>query len=469
MSAARFDLVVRGGIVAGETGVQEIDLGIRDGRIAARAPRLEDATRVLDAAGHLVLPGGVDAHCHMDQPAYGWAACADDFVSGTISAACGGTTTVIPFAMAGPEDALAVTVAAYRCRAEASAVIDFGIHPTIQAVPEGLARDVLPALARDGMSSWKIFTTYQGFALDDAAILDVLAAAARLGVLVMVHAENSALIAWRTRELLAAGKRAPRFHAEARPVLAEREAIHRVGSLAQATGAEVLIAHVSSAEGLAEIGRLRAGGARIRAETCPQYLLLGATDLERAPRDAARFMCSPPPRGPADHAALWAGIARSDIAIWASDHSPYRLDGPDGKLRHGPDSSFSEIANGLPGLELRLPILFSEGYQAGRIDLPRLVELACGAPARLHGIGDRKGSLEIGADADLALWDPAREVTATHAILHDRTGFTPYEGCRLKGWPVTVLSRGEIVVEDGRVLGTPGRGRFVAASWGERS
>ena len=464
--SARLDLIVSGGTICTEAGTFQGDLGIVDGRFVAIAERLEDAAAFVDANGLLVMPGGVDAHCHMDQPDYGGAACADDFRSGTISAACGGTTTVIPFAMGATADALGETVENYRARAEAAAIIDYAIHPVIQAVHPPLIAQTLPALAAEGLSSWKIFTTYDGFRLDDAAIFAVFAAAARLGIMVMVHAESDAIVAHRTEELLAQGRTALRYHGEARPVAAECEAIHRIGRFAEATGATVMIVHVSSADGLAEVERARARGVAIHAETCPHYLVLTTSDLDGPLEEAARFLCSPPLRAVADQECLWAAMERGTIQVCASDHSPSRLDGPAGKLRHGSTSSFAQIANGLPGIELRLPLLFSEGYRQGRISLPQFVALSATEPARLHGIGRQKGKIAIGADADLVLFDPDREVTVTHTLLHDDTGFTPYEGRKLKGWPVKSISRGEVVVDAGEVLAATGRGRFVPADFG---
>lgn len=455
---SRFDLVVRGARLG--TSTAPTDIGVADGRILAIADRLDDADRLFEAGGRLVLPGGVDAHCHMDQPSYG-AACADDFRTGTLSAACGGTTTVVPFAMAGPSDPLSETVGSYRRRADGKALVDFAIHPTIQAVTATLLDRDLPDLIRGGYASFKIFTTYDGFHLDDAAILDVLRVAGREGALVMVHAENDAIVANLTRDLVARGCHAPRFHAEARPPLAEREAIHRIACLAEVTGAEILIVHVSSREGLDEVVRAQRRGVRIHAETCPQYLVLDETALDREGLEGAKFLCSPPLRRADDQAAIWAAMASGLVRVIASDHSPYRFAGTDGKLRHGPGSRFDQIANGLPGLELRLPLLFSEGYLAGRIDLAQFASLSAGAPATLHGIAPQKGSIAVGADADLVVWDEERETTVTHAMLHDAVDYTPYEGIRIKGWPVTTIARGEVIVDDGRILGQPGRGRFV--------
>ena len=458
----RFDLVVSGGLLA--TGEAVADIGIRDGRILAIADRLEDAARIVDAQGRLVLPGGVDAHCHMDQPSYG-AACADDFASGTLSAACGGTTTVFPFAMAGPADpladSLAETVAAYRRRADGKALIDYAIHPTIQAATGQTIDQDLPDLIRDGYASLKIFTTYDGFRLGDREVIAVMRVATRHGALVMVHAENDGIIAARTHELVAGGFHAPRFHAASRPMIAEREAIHRIACLAELTGAAVMIVHVSSRDGLDEVARAQGRGIRIYAETCPHYLFLDETAPDREGLEAAKFLCSPPLRTKADQTALWAAMAGGLVAVYSSDHAPTRFAGTDGKLRHGPESRFDQIANGLPGLELRLPLLFSEGYLSGRLSLAQFVALSAGNPAALHGIAPQKGSLSVGADADLVIWDSNRETTIRHGLLHDKVDYTPYEGMRIKGWPLMTIARGEIVVDDGTILGVPGRGRFV--------
>lgn len=457
---ARFDLVVRDGLVTVGDTTARVDLGVRDGCIRAIAERLEDATQIVDAEGRLVLPGGVDAHCHLDQPNYG-AACADDFRSGTLSAACGGTTTIVPFAMAHASDPLAETVAAYRLKAEGQTLIDYAIHPTIQAAStQTLERD-LPDLIRGGYASLKIFTTYDDFRLGDSEILAILKVAAAHGALVMVHAENDAVIAMLKHDLLSRGLVAPRFHAKARPPIAESEAIHRIASFAEVTGAEVLIVHVSSRAGLEEVTRARARGVSIHAETCPQYLLLTEADLDRDGLEGAKFMCSPPLRTAYDQEALWTGMAQGSVAIYSSDHSPYRLAGPDGKLRHGPQSRFDQIANGLPGLELRQPLLFSEGYLKGRISLAQFIALSSSNAAERHGIAPQKGSIAIGGDGDLVIWDQERETTVTRDLLHDNTDHTPYEGMRIRGWPVTTIARGEVIVDDGRVVGVAGRGRFV--------
>jgi dihydropyrimidinase len=460
-SGARFDLIVQGGQIVSGDCVFTGDIGIAEGRILGIAERLEDAPKVIAAQGRLILPGGVDAHCHMGQPSYGGVACADDFRSGTLSAACGGTTTVIPFAMAQPSDRLAETVASYRARAHGQALIDFAIHPTIQAVTAEMLEQDLPNLIRQGYASVKIFTTYAGFQLHDQAILEVMKVAAREGALVMIHAENDGIIEVSRQDLLRRGLHAPIYHAKSRPPAAEQEAIYRMICFADLTGAEILIVHVSCREGLEEIGRAQAQGKRVHAETCPHYLLLSQAHLDQKVAEAAKYICSPPLRGNADQTALWNGMTRGLVEIYSSDHSPCRLEGPEGKLRHGPDARFDQIANGLPGLELRLPLLFSEGLLTGRLSLNQFASLTATAPARLHGIAPQKGAIAIGADADLVIWDPERETVVGSHLLHDNVGFSPYEGMRLRGWPVTTISRGDIVVDDGRILAAPGRGLFV--------
>jgi dihydropyrimidinase len=466
---SRFDLIVQGGQIVSADRVFTGDIGIAGGRIVSIAEKLEDAAQVIEAQGRLILPGGVDAHCHMDQPSYGGVACADDFRSGTLSAACGGTTTVIPFAMARPSDPLAQTVASYRARAQDQALIDFAIHPTIQAVTAELLEQDLPNLIRQGYASLKIFTTYAEFQLHDQAILEVMKVAAREGALVMIHAENDGIIDVSRQDLLRRGLHAPVYHAKSRPPAAEREAIYRMICFADLTGAEILIVHVSCREGLAEIGRARAQGNRVHAETCPHYLLLSETDLDRNVAEAAKYICSPPLRGAADQTALWSGMTQGLVEIYSSDHSPCRLEGRQGKLRYGPDARFDQIANGLPGLELRLPLLFSEGFLTGRLNLNQFASLTATAPAQLHGIAPQKGAIAVGADADLVIWDPQRETVVRSHLLHDNVGFSPYEGMRLRGWPIITISRGELVVDDGRIVAAPGRGRFVPCDRRERS
>jgi dihydropyrimidinase len=280
----------------------------------------------------------------------------------------------------------------------------------------------------------------------------------------MVHAENHDAIAWLTEDLLRRGLTAPKHHPASRPPVVEREATARILALAELAEAEVLIVHVSCAGALEEIRRARGRGVRAHAETCPQYLLLTAADLDRPGFEGAKLMCSPPPRAAEDQEALWRGIVDGGIDVFASDHAPYRYDDPQGKKAHGEQAPFTKVANGVPGLETRLPILFSEGVVRRGLDLRRFVDLAATAPARLYGLYPQKGTIAVASDADLSIWDPERKTTITADDLHDAMDYTPYEGLEVTGSPMVTISRGELVWAEGQVRGRPGRGRLCERS-----
>jgi dihydropyrimidinase len=303
--------------------------------------------------------------------------------------------------------------------------------------------------------------TYADLKLDDRQILSVLAVARREGAMVMVHAENADCIAWLTEQLEAAGKTAPKYHAAARPPIVEREATHRAVSLAELIDVPILIVHVSGREAVEQIAAARARGLRIFAETCPQYLFLSAEDLDLEGFEGAKCVCSPPPRDRDNQEVIWTGLENGVFDIFSSDHAPFRYDDPEGKMIAGPEAPFTKIPNGIPGIETRLPLLFSEGVVGGRIDLNRFVALTAANPARMYGLYPRKGTIAVGADADIALWDPEHKVTIKNENLHHAVDYTPYEGMTLTGWPRIVLSRGEVVVRDGQALGAKGRGQFL--------
>jgi len=460
---ADFDVVIRNGTVATAADVFPCDLGIVDGRIAAMASNIAlGAGRTeIDAGGKLVLPGGVDAHCHFDQPTGDGSQMADDFRSGTVSAACGGTTTVIPFACQAKGGSLREAVKDYHRRAEGKAVVDYAFHLIVTDPGEQVLGQELPALIRDGYTSFKIYMTYDDLKLDDRQILDVLALARRDGAMAMIHAENADCIAWLTEKLELAGQTAPYFHALSRPPVAEREATHRVISLAEMVDAPILIVHVSGCEAIEQIRWAQGRGLRVYAETCPQYLFLTAEDLNLDGFEGAKCICSPPPRDAGSQQAVWNGIESGVFQVFSSDHAPFRFKDPKGKMLRGVDAPFRHVPNGIPGVETRLALLFSEGVGKGRIALTRFVELTSANPARIYGLCPRKGTIAVGADADIAIWDPEREVTITNAILHHNVDYTPYEGRTVRGWPETVLSRGEVIVRDGGFVGKAGRGRFL--------
>ena len=458
---SEFDLVIRGGTVATAADTMRCDVGIVGGKVVALAERLAEARQEIDATGKFVLPGGVDGHCHLDQPMPAPMKMADDFESGTRSAACGGTTTVIPFAAQQRGQSLAAAVDDYHRRANGKALIDYAFHMIVSDPTEEVLCEELPALIQRGYTSFKIYMTYDDLMLDDGQILDVLAAARAHGAMAMIHAENADCIAWLTKRLEAAGRTAPRFHADSRPMAVEREATHRAIALSEIVDVPILIVHVSGREAVEQIRWARSHGLRIYGETCPQYLFLTADSLGSNGYDGAKCVCSPPPRDKANQQVIWDALADGLFTVFSSDHAPFSYDDPQGKRLGGNEVPFQYIPNGIPGLETRLPLLFSEGVQKQRISLNRFVELTSTNPAKLYGLYPRKGTIAIGGDADIAIWDAAREVTIANAMLHHAVDYTPYEGMRIQGWPVITLSRGEVVCEDGQPKGNAGRGQFL--------
>jgi dihydropyrimidinase len=454
------DLVVRGGTVATACDVFRADIGVRDGRIAALGEGL-DAPDVIDASDRLVLPGGVEAHCHIAQESATGGMTADDYFTGGRSAALGGNTCFIPFAAQHRGKGVTETLDLYDGRAAPNAPIDYSYHLIVADPTETALRDELPAAFARGVTSFKVFVTYDLMKIEDRQFLDILTVAKTHGAVTMVHAENNAMIGWMSERLLAAGHAAPRYHAPSHPELAEIEAIHRAICLARLVDAPLVIVHVSTEGGAKLVREARAEGAKIFGETCPQYLFLTRDDLDRPGMEGAKFMCSPPLRDAATQDALWRHLRTGSFTLWSSDHAPYRFD-ESGKLAKGPEASFKQIANGMPGIALRLPLLFSEGVNKGRIALTTFVALSASNAAKLYGLAPRKGSICIGADADLAIWDPALMRTVRAAEQGDAMDYTPFEGRELTGWPVTVLSRGRRVVEDGAFVGARGAGRFVA-------
>jgi dihydropyrimidinase len=469
-----FDLVIRGGTVVTAADAVRADVGIRDGRIVAIADRLADGERTVDAGGRLVLPGGIDAHCHLDQPqapgmASAGAVMADGFRTGSISAAFGGTTTIIPFCVQHRGQSLTAAVDDYHRRAQGRAVIDYGFHLIVSDPTPAVLGQELPALIRRGHTSLKVYMTYEALRLSDHQILDIFSIARQERAIVLIHAENHEILTWLSEKLENEGRTAPAQHAVSRPLAVEREATHRAVTLAEVGGVPLVVVHISGGDPLEEVRRARLRGLTIIAETCPQYLLLTAADLDLPDMEGAKAMCSPPPRDHAAQASLWRGIEDGTFDIVNSDHAPYRFDA-EGKLRAGPKPPFRKVANGVPGIETRLPLLFSEGVVKGRIDVSRFVALTATNNAKLYGLHPRKGTIAVGADADIAVWDPEKRVTIRNEILHHNFDYTPFEGFEVQGWPETVLSRGEIIVAHGKLCAQPGRGRFLeqstSSAWG---
>ncbi len=437
----------------------QCDVGIKDGVVATLGRGLAAGAREIDATGRLVLPGAIDSHCHIEQRSGAGVICADDFYSGTVSAAFGGTTTVIPFAAQHRGQSLRQVVADYHEAARPKAVIDYAFHLIITDPTDQVLGQELPALLQDGYTSFKVYMTYDVMRLDDGQMLDILALARREGALVMVHAENHDMIKWLTAGCSKRASATPRYHAVAHARVAEGEATNRAISLSQLFDVPILIVHVSAGEAIDVIRDAQTKGLKIYGETCPQYLFLTADDIGMG-LEGTKFCCSPPPRDHAAQEAVWRGLSNGTFQVFSSDHAPYRYD-ETGKLPKGDKTTFKDTANGVPGIELRVPLLFSEGVGKGRIDLNRFVALTSTNHAKLYGLYPKKGTIAVGSDADIAIWDPEKEVTVGTAMLHDNVGYTPYEGRHIKGWPVTVLSRGRVVVDDGKLNAERGSGVFL--------
>ncbi len=466
MAEQTFSLVIRGGSVVQPQGTVRADIGIRGETIVAIGDQLGSGASEIDASGRLVLPGGIDPHAHIEQVSGAGLLNADSFESATTSAAFGGTTTVIPFAAQHVGHALDRVLADYHGLAEKGAVIDYAFHMIIADPTEATLKTHIPKLVKEGHASIKIFMTYDKIKLDDEQVLNVLQAARDNGAFVCVHAENHGMITFMVRRLLANGLTTPPVFPMSHPRLAEVDAIQRLVVMSRFIDQPIMIFHVSTAEGAEVVRRARADGVKIFGETCTQYLVLTDETIDKPGLEGAKWMCSPPLRKTADQEALWQALARGDLQVVSSDHAPYRFDST-GKLAAGPNPTFKEIANGLPGVEARLPVLFDAMVTRGRLSLEKFVELTSTAPAKIYGLYPRKGTLAVGSDADIAIWDAKKTVRLTASIMHDRTGYTPYEGLSVTGWPEIVLSRGHVVVRDGALQVAPGSGRFLPRQAGE--
>jgi dihydropyrimidinase len=455
-----YDVVIRGGTVITESVTVRADVGIQGEQVAAIGANLPPGASEIDARGKLVTPGGIDSHAHIEQFSSNGIQTSDDWESATRSAAFGGTTTVIAFAAQHLGMNLARVVEDYAAQARKGAIVDYSFHMIIADPTEATLREHLPALIKAGQSSIKVFTTYDRVRLHDEQLLDVMAVARENGALVCVHAENHGMLTWMGRRLLDRGYVQPKYHAVSHPRLAEVEAITRVIAMAELLDQPLMIFHVSTLEGAAVVREARWRGLKIFAETCPQYLFLTKEDLDRPGLEGAKWMCSPPAREKTDQEALWRALALGDLQTISSDHAPYAYD-ETGKLKAGPGATFKQIANGLPGIEARLPLLFDAMVSKGRLGPEKFVELTAAAPARIYNLYPRKGCIAVGADADIVVWDPDKRVTIEDTMMHDRTGFTPFTRRTVQGWPEIVLRRGEAIIRDGALRGQPGSGQFL--------
>ncbi|MCA0255103.1 MAG: dihydropyrimidinase [Proteobacteria bacterium] len=459
-----FDLVIRGGTCVTAADTFLADVAIRDGRIVATGENLGSAAKVIDASGLLVMPGGIDSHVHLAQESSpGAPKMADGFETGTRSAIAGGTTTVLSFAVQPRGAGLRESVLAYHAKAEGQAYCDYGFHLIITDPTPNVLGQELPALVDDGYTSFKVFMTYDDMVLNDRQLLDVFDCARGCGALVMVHCEGYDAIRFMTEKLERAGKTAPYYHGVSRPQVVEREAAHRAISHAELVDVPIMIVHVSGREAMEQIRWAQQKGLKIYGETCTQYIALTADDMKGLNMDATggKYVCSPPPRDRQSWDAIWEGLRGGVFQTFSSDHCPFFWEGPDGKQNPKAKTSFRWVPNGIPGVENRLPVFFSKGVSEGRISLNEFVALTSTNHARMYGLYPRKGSIAPGFDADIVLWDANREETISQSLMHHAADYTPYEGLRVKGWPVMTVLGGKVVCEDGRILGAPGQGRFL--------
>jgi dihydropyrimidinase len=443
-----YDLVIRGGQVVSAGGVVAADVAVAGGRIAAIGAGLAGGARELDASGRYVIPGAIDGHVHLDDPTFPpWAtATADDFETGTRAAAFGGVTTVIDFAQPEIGQPLLDGLAARRADAEGRAVIDYALHMTIRDPDPARAHEVAGVVAA-GVPSFKLYMSYPGYRIPDEALFRAMTQIGRHDGLVVLHAENDDVIAVRGSELAAQGRTGPRWLAEACPAEGEAEAVNRGAALAGLAGVRLLVFHLSCREAVRELSWARRRGRAVWGEVTSHGLVLDASVRETGDLRAQSYAVRPPLREAAQRDALWRALTAGEIDIVSSDHCP-RLPQPDAHPA------------GVSGIETRLALVHHFGVRSGLIDLPRWVDVCATAPAAIHGL-DRKGRLEPGADADIVLFDPAREVELRADALHSALPFSSYEGITVRGYPVVTISRGEVIVEDGRFTGDPGRGRFV--------
>jgi dihydropyrimidinase len=386
---------------------------------------------------------------------------ADDYYTGSVSAAFGGNTTIVPFAAQHRGQTIPEVLQIYDDRAAPKSVLDYSYHLIVTDPSDAAINEDLPAAFARGITSFKVFMTYDKMIVSDEQFLDILVMARDNGGLTMVHAENNAMIKWMVKRLMDRGYDAAKYHAVSHPGASEVEAVRRGIALASFVEAPLLFVHISTDAGARAVAEARMDGRMIFGETCPQYMFLTADDLDRPGADGAKFCCSPPLRDTATQTDMWRHLNAGSLQLYSSDHAPYRFDAS-GKLSAGDNPPFNRIANGLPGIELRLPLLFSEGVLKGRITLGQFVALSATNAAQLFGMGDRKGAIAPGYDADIAIWDPARVTQVTAEGLHDAMDYTPFEGWTLTGWPVTVINQGRVIVDGGALKAKAGSGQFIA-------
>ena len=450
-------ILIRHGTVVTATTAVPRDVLIEGETIArVEAEISEPADRLVDARGKYVIPGGIDVHTHLDMP-LGETVTSDDFESGTIAAAFGGTTSVVDFAVQAQGRPLAEAFETWMRKAEGKAVVDYGFHMIVCDLPRERESE-LDALVGEGVTSFKLFMAYPGrLMLDDASIARVLRRTAANGGTVLMHAEDGAAIEALVRRALAEGHTAPRYHALTRPPATEADATRRAIAMAGKAGVPIYIVHVSAAETVEEIAAARARGAAVWGETCPQYLFLSDECYDAPDFEGAKYVMSPPLRSRAGQDRLWRGLAANELQVVATDHCPFRM--KDQKTLGRDD--FTKIPGGAPGIETRMSLLYDGGVRSERLTLSRWIEVTATNPARLFGLYPRKGAIAPGSDADVVVWNPQREITWSAATHHMRVDYNPYEGRLVKGAPDLVLSRGRPVIDGGKFVGRAGAGQFL--------
>src|SRR5580658_3370923 len=453
-----FDTIIANGRVVTATDTFASDVAISNGKITANGENLprDNATKIVDAAGKYVFPGGIDVHTHLDMP-FGGTTSADDFETGTRAAAFGGTTTLIDFAIQYKGQTLRTAFDTWMQKASGKAVCDYAFHCIITDLA-GAQLDEMNALVREGVTSFKLFMAYPGvFMLDDASIFKTLRATSNNGGLVCMHAENGGAIDVIVQQALAEGKKAPKYHALTRPTTAEAEAVSRAIALAEMAGAPLYIVHLSCNEALEKVREARDRGLPVYAETCPQYLYLSLDNFDAPGFEGAKYVFTPPLREKWNQDKLWNGLARDTLQVVSTDHCPfcYKEQKEMGK------DDFTKIPNGGPGVEHRLSLIYSGGVHGGKFSANRFVEMVSTTPAKLFGLYPRKGTIAVGSDADLVIFDPLEEQVLSAKTHHMRVDYSMFEGIKVKGVAKIVLSRGRVLVENGKFQGRAGAGEFL--------
>jgi dihydropyrimidinase len=455
------DTIIRNGIVVTASDTYPADVAIEKGKIVAIGANLpaQNASAVIDASGKLVLPGGIDVHTHLDMP-FGGTTSADDFETGTRAAAFGGTTTLIDFAIQYKGEPLRRAFDTWMSKAANKAVCDYAFHCIVTDISGGQLAE-MNDLVREGVTSFKLFMAYPGvFMLDDGSILKALQTTSKNGGLVCMHAENGGAIDVLVQQALAQGKKAPKYHALTRPTTAEAEATARAIALAEMAGAPIYIVHLSCNDALEKVREARDRGLPVYAETCPQYLYLSMDNFDAPGFEGAKYVFTPPLREKWHQEKLWNGLTRDHLQVVSTDHCPFCFKD---QKELGRDD-FTKIPNGGPGIEHRMSLIFSGGVAGGRFSLNRFVELTSTTPAKLFGLYPRKGTIAVGSDADLVIFDPKRKHTISAKTHHMRVDYSMFEGIAVTGMPDVVLSRGKVVVEGEKFLGRAGQGEFLRRS-----